>query len=241
MDFCDVVPKEWVDKWSKQINRHPLGTGPFVFQHWTAGREIVLTRNPHYWEEGKPYLDDIDYALSFSPSTALLKLQHGEMDVLGDAIPPSDIVRIQNDPEWKDYVYTQPLVAISYMFLNDDMKPFDNPKVREAIAGPSTATTSSSSRPVRRMSALPVLSAGHAGPSGGQGQYYGYDPGQGQVPPRRGRLPGRLRDDAVHGQRRPEPEALQSVQADLTAIGIEADLKTMGNNSLLHQQSTPGC
>ena len=57
MDFCDVVPKEWVEKWGKQFNRNPLGTGPFVFQKWTPGREIVLTRNPQYWEEGKPYLD----------------------------------------------------------------------------------------------------------------------------------------------------------------------------------------
>ena len=87
MDFCDVVPKEWVDKWGKQFNRHPLGTGPFVFQKWTPGREIVLTRNPQYWEQGKPYLDTIDYQLSFSPSTALLKLQRGEVDVLGDGVP----------------------------------------------------------------------------------------------------------------------------------------------------------
>ena len=36
MDFCDVVPKEWVEKWGKQFNRNPLGTGPFVFQNVDA-------------------------------------------------------------------------------------------------------------------------------------------------------------------------------------------------------------
>ena len=51
-------PQEWVEKWGKQFNRNPLGTGPFVFQKWTPGREIVLTRNPQYWEEGRPYLDE---------------------------------------------------------------------------------------------------------------------------------------------------------------------------------------
>ena len=96
MEFCDVVPQEWVEKWGKQINRHPLGTGRFMFDHWTPGQEIVLKKNPNYWEEGKPYLDEIKYALSFNPSTALLKLQQGEVDALGDGIPPSDIVR---DPE----------------------------------------------------------------------------------------------------------------------------------------------
>jgi ABC-type transport system substrate-binding protein len=78
MEFCDVVPKEWVDKWGKQFNRHPLGTGPFIFEKWSPGREIVLARNPSYWDSGKPYLDKIDYQLSFSPPTALLKLQSGE-------------------------------------------------------------------------------------------------------------------------------------------------------------------
>ena len=67
MDFCDVVPKEWVDKWGKQFNRHPLGTGPFVFQKWTPGREIVLTRNPELLERGQAYLDGIDYQLFASP------------------------------------------------------------------------------------------------------------------------------------------------------------------------------
>jgi hypothetical protein len=83
MEFCDVVPQEWVEKWGKEINRHPLGTGRFMFDHWTPGQEIVLKKNPNYWEEGKPYLDEIKYALSFNPSTALLKLQQGEVDALG--------------------------------------------------------------------------------------------------------------------------------------------------------------
>ena len=54
MGFCDVVPREWVEEWGKQFNRHPLGTGSFAFQKWTPGREIVLTRNPQYWRTAGP-------------------------------------------------------------------------------------------------------------------------------------------------------------------------------------------
>ena len=134
MEFCDVVPQEWVEQWGKEIRRHPLGTGRFMFESWEPGQEIVLKKNPNYWEEGKPYLDEIRYALLYNPSTALLKLQQGEIDALGDGVPPADIARLQTDPEWMDYVYTQPLIAIMYLFLNDGMPPYDDPKVREAIA-----------------------------------------------------------------------------------------------------------
>ena len=49
VDFCDPIPKEWVAKWgNRQVARHPLGTGPFMFESWTPGQEIVLARNPNY-------------------------------------------------------------------------------------------------------------------------------------------------------------------------------------------------
>ena len=57
MPFTSVLPKEWVEKVGKDIKRKPLGTGPFVIDSWTPGQEIVATRNPNYWEAGKPYLD----------------------------------------------------------------------------------------------------------------------------------------------------------------------------------------
>jgi oligopeptide transport system substrate-binding protein len=89
MWFGYVVAKEWVEKWgNRAVARHPLGTGPFIFDHWTPGREVVLKKNPDYWDKGKPYLDEIKFVFSVTPSTALLRLERGEIDVLGDNIPP---------------------------------------------------------------------------------------------------------------------------------------------------------
>ena len=207
MEFCDVVPKEWVEKWGKQFNRHPLGTGPFVFQKWTPGREIVLTRNPDYWEEGKPYLDTIDYQLSFYPPTALLKLRarrgrRARRRRAGRRHPAR-----QADPQWKEQVFSQPLVAISYMFMNVEMKPFDDVKVRQALSWAINRDKLVKLQAGQAMCALAVLPQGHAGPRGGQGLLR-LRPGQGQAAARRRRLPRRLQDDALHRQRRPEPQAL---------------------------------
>ena len=47
----------------KEFYTHPIGTGPFKWDHWTKGQELELVKNPHYWQPGKPlpgqrHLDD---------------------------------------------------------------------------------------------------------------------------------------------------------------------------------------
>jgi ABC-type transport system substrate-binding protein len=238
MDFCDVVPEEWVDKWTKQFNRHPLGTGPFVFQKWTAGREIVLTRNPQYWEAGKPYLDTIDYQLSFSPSTALLKLERGEVDVLGDGVPTADLVRVQADPKLKKQIYSQPLVAISYMFMNVDMKPFDNVKVRQALSWAIDRDKLVKLQGGQAMSLWQFYPKGMPGYQEGK-VMYGYDPAKAKQLLADAGYPNGFKTMLYTDNVDPNPKLWTSVQADLAAVGVQAELKTMSNNSYYTQQGMP--
>jgi len=238
MEFCDVVPKEWVDKWGKQFNRHPLGTGPFIFEKWSPGREIVLTRNPSYWEPGKPYLDKIDYQLSFSPPTALLKLQSGEIDALGDGVPPADIPRVMADPQWKQYIYTQPLIAISYMFMNVQMKPFDNVKVRQALSWAINRDKLVKLQAGQAMSLWQFYPKGMPGYEEGK-VFYGYDPAKAKQLLADAGYPDGFKTSLYTDNVDPDPKLWQSVQADLAAVGVNASLKTMSNNTYYNQQSTP--
>ena len=238
MDFCDVVPREWVDKWGKQFNRHPLGTGPFIFQKWTPGQEIVLTRNPDYWEPGKPYLDTVDYRLSFTPNTALLKLQRGEVNVLGDGVPVSDLPRIQADPAWKSQIYSQPLVAISYMFMNVEMKPFDNIKVRQALSWAIDRDKLVKLQAGQAMSLWQFYPKGMPGYQEGK-VMYGYDPAKAKQLLADAGYPNGFQTMLYTDNVDPNPKLWQSVQADLAAVGVKADLKTMSNNTYYNQQSTP--
>jgi oligopeptide transport system substrate-binding protein len=238
MDFCDVVSKEWVEKWGKQFNRHPLGTGPFVFQKWTAGREILLSRNPQYWEEGRPYLDAIDYQLSFNPSTALLKLERGEVDVLGDGVPTADLARVKADPQWKSRVFSQPLVAISYMFMNVDMKPFDNVKVRQALSWAIDRDKLVKLQGGQAMSLWQYYPKGMPGYQDGK-VMYGYDPAKAKQLLAEAGYPNGFKTMLYTDNVDPNPKLWTSVQADLAAVGVQASLKTMSNNTFYTQQGTP--
>jgi peptide/nickel transport system substrate-binding protein len=238
MDFCDVVPKEWVEKWGKQFNRNPLGTGPFVFQKWTPGREIVLTRNPDYWEKGRPYLDGVNYQLSFNPSTALLKLERGEVDVLGDGVPVADLARVKADPKWSKQVFSQPLVAISYMFMNVDMKPFDDVKVRQALSWAIDRDKLVKLQGGQAMSLWQFYPKGMPGYQEGK-VYYGYDPAKAKQLLADAGYPNGFKTMLYTDNVDPNPKLWTSVQADLAAVGVQAGLKTMSNNTFYTQQGTP--
>jgi len=134
VDFCDPIPKEWVAKWGSKVGRHPLGTGPFVFDRWTPGQEIVLSRNPNYRDAAHVWLDGIKFELTDSAQSAFLKLQLGDVDVLGNNVPPANVVSVSNSPEWKPYVYREPVIGTIYLFLNVQFPPLDNVTVRQAIS-----------------------------------------------------------------------------------------------------------
>ena len=79
----------------------PVGTGAYKLTEWTLGQRIVFERNPDYYAPGMPYLDKITFEIGQEPLVALLRLQKGEVDVLGDGIPPAKFLEVMNDPAQK--------------------------------------------------------------------------------------------------------------------------------------------
>jgi peptide/nickel transport system substrate-binding protein len=60
----------------------PVGTGPFVFESFTAGRQSVFKKNPNYWQSGKPYVDEL-VCVSIPDQTARLNaLLGGQVDAI---------------------------------------------------------------------------------------------------------------------------------------------------------------
>jgi peptide/nickel transport system substrate-binding protein len=113
---------------------HPIGTGPFVFQEWTRNQRLVVTRNPDYWQEGLPYLDEIEFRPIPEFQSRLNALQSGEVDVLyalgGDAF---GALRDAGGELQVQEVTEGPFLE-SYILLNNVTEPFDNEHARRALA-----------------------------------------------------------------------------------------------------------
>ncbi len=57
-----IVPKKLVES-GHDLNATPVGSGPFKFVSYEPRSAIKFERNPHYFQEGKPYFDAMEYRI----------------------------------------------------------------------------------------------------------------------------------------------------------------------------------
>jgi len=112
-----------------------VASGPFKLASWEKGKEIVFVANDKYTGVFKPYLKEIRLLVG-APEAVMAAYETGEIDAVayeGLSISPADIARAQEDPEgWGLHFYDD---WGTYMLVfNNEMAPFDNTLVRQAIA-----------------------------------------------------------------------------------------------------------
>jgi peptide/nickel transport system substrate-binding protein len=127
----EIVAKEAVEQ-NGDLARTGMGTGPFMFDHWTPGNEIVLKKNPNYWRSGLPYLDSIVFKIIPDEAGIVAGLRTG-------AIHHMQILDFTNVPalqaESGVTVYRIPRVqdGVVAMYVNARIGHLADPKVREAL------------------------------------------------------------------------------------------------------------
>jgi peptide/nickel transport system substrate-binding protein len=84
------------DPQTNPVNAKPVGTGPFKFVSYTKGAEIRLARNPSYFKQGLPYLDELVMRIVPDASTQALAFENGEVDFLW-GVPGPLLARYKSD------------------------------------------------------------------------------------------------------------------------------------------------
>ena len=64
-----------------KYNMKPVVAGPFVVTDWRSGESITMDRNPNYYEEGKPYLDQLVFRIVPEPAAQTALVKQGEAHV----------------------------------------------------------------------------------------------------------------------------------------------------------------
>ena len=113
----------------------PVGTGPFVFKEWKKGQYVEMTRNPDYWDAGKPYLDGIVARMVPDGASRVAAFETGEvMYSPFSPAPASDVARLKGNAslviETKGYEFYG---ASQVMEINTRTAPLGDPRVRKAI------------------------------------------------------------------------------------------------------------
>ncbi len=134
-----ILPRhlyEHEDFLAARRNRSPVGTGPFRFLSWEAGRRIVLAANQDYWG-GRPLLDTLEFQVIPSQETTLQALLAGEIDY-APSLSPVQWEAHAGDPSFARRFATvqyQPLFFYYIAWRSDGSNPyFADPLVRRAMA-----------------------------------------------------------------------------------------------------------
>lgn len=134
LNFGSIMSKEYADQLEKadqkaDLDRKPVGTGPFQFVDYQLDAAIRFGANADYWA-GKPKIDDLIFAITTDPTTRMQRLQAGECHVA--AYPaPADIPQLKANPNLT--VMEQPGLNVAYLAFNSLVPPFDNLEVRKAL------------------------------------------------------------------------------------------------------------
>ena len=75
-----VSPKSIQAAQGGNVDRAPVGTGPFKFVSWQDNDSFVLVRNENYWKPGLPYLDGINIKIINELNTIVRAVVAGEAD-----------------------------------------------------------------------------------------------------------------------------------------------------------------
>jgi ABC-type transport system substrate-binding protein len=113
------------------IDRAPVGTGPFRFVSWQDNDRIVLTRNESYWRQGLPYLDGLTLRIISEQPTGLRSVIASENDM---AINIDVHLKTVADRAGNLVARLVPTTFFWGAYINFAKPPLDNLKIRQALA-----------------------------------------------------------------------------------------------------------
>lgn len=139
LDLCAfptlyVVPRQTIEKYGDRwLMVRPLpSSGPYELTAWRLNDKIRLTKNPRYWDATNTQSQIIDLLPVGSPITALNLYENGQADIVWDKdlVPVELLDVLLKRPDFHTFNY----LGTYFIRLNVTRKPFDDPRVRRALA-----------------------------------------------------------------------------------------------------------
>jgi len=239
MNFASIVSAKAVAAYAKDVAHHPVGSGPFFMASWTPGNEVVFKKNPHYFVPGVPYLDEVRFQLGIDELTAYFKLLRGEVDLLGDGVPGSQLALVKSNPKYRSMLVKGYPLETSYMTMNTEMKPFDDLRVRRAInmainKPAIIRVINGRGAPANQVlpPAMPGFDKSYKG--------YAYDPAAAKKLLAEAGYKDGFTTELYAMNSDPNPRIVQTIQAQLAAIGVTVKLHILSQAEVIAIAGTPG-
>ncbi|QBF30378.1 ABC transporter substrate-binding protein [Thalassococcus sp. S3] len=116
-------------------NTAPVGSGPFILEEFTAGEAVVMKKNPNFFIEGRPKLDEIIVRIIKDPSALLIAMENGDADMYPFMAGSQEIRRLEKVESLN--VTTDGYAAVgpvNWIAFNTASPKLSDVRVRQAIA-----------------------------------------------------------------------------------------------------------
>jgi ABC-type transport system substrate-binding protein len=128
-DSATIPSVEAHKKYGKDLDKNPVGTGPFRFKEWVKDDHVTVVRNDDYWGD-KALLDQVIFRPFPEPAARAIALESGDGQ-LAEALPPEQLARLSRTDNLR--IVPQNTIQQITIGLHNLKKPFDDPRVRQAL------------------------------------------------------------------------------------------------------------
>lgn len=246
MPFFSAVDQSYINKVGNKAfdSTTAMGTGPFELQSVTTN-QAVLVKNPHYWMTDKqgnhlPYLDKVTIRVNKNAQVDALNFEQGQTAIMGNLIyiPSSVYPTFKSNPQYNKLIVSAPQNNVYYVGLNNSIKPFNNPLVRQAMeyaVNKNKIIQLMNGRGQVADQPLPPGLPGHVSKSDLQaaGAYYSYDPAKAKQLLAQAGYPNGFTTTLYSPNNADNLKIAGSVQYDLAQIGVKVNIQQTDWNTFL--------
>ncbi len=236
MASIGIVPREEVLRTDRPFGTFPIGTGAFRLKHWSRGTEMEFERNPTGFSTGPVRLDAVEVMLNVDQTTQAMMIDRGEINFqfyCGD----TDVRRWRADPLFRTNLVTFKGAAPNFVALNCELPPYTNRLVRRALnhaVNKEVIVRKLLNRGVPAYGPLPANAKGYNPKVRG----YAYDPEKARALLREAGFPNGFTTTLWVLQVDPTQVKLGlSIQEDLRAVGVTAEIRLVSWPTLLESMS----
>ena len=140
LDYVKVLPKHLLEQGidlnlPENVIDHQSGSGPFVLESYREGRNYRVSKNRDYFKEGRPYLNSIEHFVINETGTLIASLLAGLIHMSNGfhRLPPTEALDLEAESNGAMRAVAMPY-GDNGLLLNVKKEPFDDPRVRKAIA-----------------------------------------------------------------------------------------------------------
>lgn len=124
-----IVPQEWLEQGNDAVKAMSVGAGPFWLESIVEGDKAIMKRNPNYYIEGQPYLDEVRILIMPDTATRITAFRDRQIDVFTTENGEEAASLVADGITHVEHGST----GYNSFWMRTDVPPYDDPRVRRAI------------------------------------------------------------------------------------------------------------